>query len=158
MFSDQALAGTLSRPACPDAVSAAKTAALLRPFLGIAKSAALHASSRLPRTPAPSFPLIYIPPLSQKLGEWFAPACVLLRAVCGVRHFPEKPAKFAGCARVPAGVRAPESDHMGLFWAHSANFSPWRGDSGPFGDASPEGCPISPLNRRPPNIRLRSQR
>jgi hypothetical protein len=26
---------------------------------------------------------------------------------------------------------------MGLFWAHSADFSPRRGDPGPFPDASP---------------------
>jgi hypothetical protein len=35
---------------------------------------------------------------------------------------------------------------MGLFWAHSADFSPRRGDPCPFADAAP----ISPLNRRPP--------
>jgi hypothetical protein len=27
----------------------------------------------------------------------------------------------------------PESDRMGLFWAHSADFSPRRGEAGPFG-------------------------
>ncbi len=48
-------------------------------------------------------------------------------------------------------VRAPESDPLGPFWAYSADFSPRRGDSGPF--AMP--APISPLNRRPPNMRPR---
>jgi hypothetical protein len=37
-----------------------------------------------------------------------------------------------------AVVRAPESDRMGPFWAHSADFSPRRGDSGPFPDAGPD--------------------
>ena len=62
-------------------------------------------------------------------------------------------AKFAR-VRAYAVVRAPESDRMGLFWAHSADFSPRRGDPGPFTDAAP----ISPLNRRPPSIRPCSQR
>jgi|SRR5580704_6260662 hypothetical protein len=53
-----------------------------------------------------------------------------------------------------AVVRAPESDRMGLFWAHSVDFSPRRGDPGPFADAAP----ISPLNPRPPSIRPCSQR
>jgi hypothetical protein len=57
-------------------------------------------------------------------------------------HSLENPARFA----LYAVVRAPESDRMGLFWAHSADFSPRRGDPGPFADATP----ISPLNRRPP--------
>jgi hypothetical protein len=37
----------------------------------------------------------------------------------------------------PAVVRALESDRVVLFWAHSADFSPRRGDPGPFPDASP---------------------
>jgi hypothetical protein len=27
---------------------------------------------------------------------------------------------------------------MGLFWAHSADFSPRRGEAGPFADAGPD--------------------
>jgi hypothetical protein len=38
---------------------------------------------------------------------------------------------------------------MELFWAYSADFSPRRGESGP----SPMRPPISPFNRRPPNMR-----
>jgi hypothetical protein len=43
-----------------------------------------------------------------------------------------------------------ESDRMGLFWAHSADFSPRRGDPGPFADAAP----ISPLNGEPRDVAL----
>jgi hypothetical protein len=36
---------------------------------------------------------------------------------------------------------------MGPFWAHSADFSPRRGDPGPFGDAGPDFAIESPTTK-----------
>jgi hypothetical protein len=41
-------------------------------------------------------------------------------------------------SHVCALPRAPESDRMGLFWAHSVDFSPRRSEAGPFADQTLE--------------------
>jgi hypothetical protein len=46
----------------------------------------------------------------------------------------------------------PESDRIGLFWAHSADFSPRRGEAGPFADAGPDFA--RPLSARSMTARI----